>query len=322
MLSTRRWPAKGIALLLCGTVFLWASGIAPQAYRTVQANSSSATPAPTLNFQDTGTVTWTCSTAAGVTTCQATSSSSGGYSTIENSGTPLTMRTTVNMQGTGVSCADSGGITVCTINGTGVANFAQAFTAQTTVTIAHNLGTASVVVQCVDGASPPNVIVPQNIAITSINVVTVTFSSSQTGSCVVNGAAAGTATSVPFSGITAATNTTAGMLVGSGASLAPTGTGTITFNVAVGNILSKSAAYVFLPTDYAVDGDASGGSFSVKLEAAPATGQIHVLSKATAGNTLTLDGNGKTVNGAATQALTVQYSSLTVQYNGTEWRIE
>jgi hypothetical protein len=87
-------------------------------------------------------------------------------------------------------------------------------------------------------------------------------------------------------------------------------------------IVSKSAAYVFLPTDYAVDGDASGGSFSVKLEATPVTGQIHVLSKATAGNTLTLDGNGKNINGAATQPLTVQYTSYTVQYNGTEWRIE
>lgn len=48
------------------------------------------------------------------------------------------------------------------------------------------------------------------------------------GNTVDSGIPAGTATSIPFSGITGATNTTAAMLVGSGASVAPTGTGTIT----------------------------------------------------------------------------------------------
>lgn len=47
------------------------------------------------------------------------SSGGGGYSTIQDEGTPLTQRTTVNMTGAGVSCSDSGGITVCTISGGG-----------------------------------------------------------------------------------------------------------------------------------------------------------------------------------------------------------
>lgn len=315
------------------------------------------------------------------------------YNTIDSSGTPLTKRQTLNFLGTGVTCVDSAPNTNCTINGTGVANFAQSFVAQTSVTITHNLGTTSVLVQCVDGASPPNVIVPQNIAITSSNVVTVTFSVAQTGSCFVNGAAAGTATSVPFSGITTATNATATMTVGTGATLNRSGSGVIDANQVnsgtipanatltgtngsnqfisqtaavataflnifttglqglvpasgggtvnflradgtfaaptataggglVLGIVSKTTTYTFLPTDYAVDGDATGGNFTVNLEAAPVTGQIHVLAKATAANVVTLSGNGKTVNGAASQALTVQYTSLTVQYNGTEWRIE
>ena len=41
------------------------------------------------------------------------------YSTIQDEGSPLTQRSTVNFTGAGVSCTDSGGITVCTISGGG-----------------------------------------------------------------------------------------------------------------------------------------------------------------------------------------------------------
>ncbi len=151
------------------------------------------------------------------------------YNLVQQAAASLTARSTLNFTGTGVSCVDNAGAlrTDCTINGTGVANFISSFAAQTSVTVTHNLGTASVVTQCYDNASPPNVIFPQNIAVTSVNVVTVTFSVAQSGSCVVNGAAAGTATSVPFSGITGSTNSTAAMVIGTGASLNPSGSGVI-----------------------------------------------------------------------------------------------
>ena len=45
--------------------------------------------------------------------------SAGGYSTIEDEGTPLTQRSTVNFTGASIACADSGGVTVCTISGGG-----------------------------------------------------------------------------------------------------------------------------------------------------------------------------------------------------------
>lgn len=50
-----------------------------------------------------------------------TISTGGGsaYATVQDEGTPLTQRATVNFVGAGVSCADSGGITVCTIAGGG-----------------------------------------------------------------------------------------------------------------------------------------------------------------------------------------------------------
>lgn len=47
------------------------------------------------------------------------SAGGSGYNTIQDESTPLTQRTTVNFTGAGVSCTDSGGITVCTITGGG-----------------------------------------------------------------------------------------------------------------------------------------------------------------------------------------------------------
>lgn len=49
------------------------------------------------------------------------SAASTGYNTVEDETTPLTQRTTIGFTGAGVSCADSGGETVCTIPGSGSA---------------------------------------------------------------------------------------------------------------------------------------------------------------------------------------------------------
>lgn len=47
------------------------------------------------------------------------SGSSSGYSTVQDESAPLTQRSTINFTGAGVSCVDSGGITVCTVSGGG-----------------------------------------------------------------------------------------------------------------------------------------------------------------------------------------------------------
>lgn len=46
------------------------------------------------------------------------------YNLIQDEGSPLTRRTTLDFTGTGVSCADSGGITQCTITGSGTPSYA------------------------------------------------------------------------------------------------------------------------------------------------------------------------------------------------------
>jgi hypothetical protein len=111
------------------------------------------------------------------------------YNLIENSGTLLAKRQILNFLGSGVSCADAAPLTNCTINGTGIANYSQSFTSQTSVTLTDNLGTTAKLTECFDGSN--NLITPATITITDANDVTVTFSTSQTGRCVVNGAASG-----------------------------------------------------------------------------------------------------------------------------------
>jgi hypothetical protein len=82
-----------------------------------------------------------------------------------------------------------------------------------------------------------------------------------------------------------------------------------------------SGPYTIIATDYLVLGDTTAGSFSILLPAAPTTGDTYCVKKTVAANTLTFDGNGANIDGAATIAITTQYTSYTVSYNGTEWSI-
>lgn len=208
------------------------------------------------------------------------------YNLIQNGGTPIARQPTINFVNGG--CVDNSGSnrSDCTFgSSSGLSNvniYSQSFTTQTSVTLTDNAGTITKFTQCYDASSPPNWIIPQNTAITNSNNVTVTFGANQSGKCFV---------------------------IWSATSLAL-------------NTATKTGAYTFAASDYLIVGDTTGGSFSVKLEAAPMTGQIHVLKKSAAPNTLTLDGNGANVDGTATIAITTQYTSYTVQFDGSQWWIE
>lgn len=116
------------------------------------------------------------------------------YNLIQDEGSNLARRRTLNFEGAGVSCADDAGNsrTNCTIpggggGGSGVANYDQSFVAQTSVVLAHNLNTTAVLVNCYTADTPPVALIPNNIEITDADNVTVTFEVSQSGTCVVNG---------------------------------------------------------------------------------------------------------------------------------------
>ncbi|MEZ7523998.1 hypothetical protein [Burkholderia vietnamiensis] len=85
---------------------------------------------------------------------------------------------------------------------------------------------------------------------------------------------------------------------------------------------TKTGAYTATANDYTIRADGTTGAFSVTLEASPVTGQIHVVKKIdSSANAITVSGNGKNIDGAASVSLTTQYQSVRVQYNGTTWDV-
>ena len=74
-----------------------------------------------------------------------------------------------------------------TLTSPNVRKYSQSFSTVTSVVLTDNLNTTVKTTQCYDSSSPPNEIIPLNVAITDANDVTVTFSSSQSGSCIVQG---------------------------------------------------------------------------------------------------------------------------------------
>ncbi len=86
-------------------------------------------------------------------------------------------------------------------------------------------------------------------------------------------------------------------------------------------VRTVTATECFVPSDFLILGDTTSASFSVCLPATPVIGMAFELKKAVAANTLTLDGNGYTIDGAATVNLIAQYSYMRVVFNGSEWSV-
>ncbi len=101
-------------------------------------------------------------------------------------------------------------------------NYSQAFSGQTSVSMpggAHGMGTANVIVECYDGASPSRKIEADSVAVDAATFdITVTFASAQSGRCVVNGSGGAFAAQTTKSNAFAVgtTQTFQGALVASG----------------------------------------------------------------------------------------------------------
>ncbi len=116
---------------------------------------------------------------------QASGLIQSAYNLIQNGGSNLTRRQTLNFTGAGVTCVDATTKTTCTVTSGGT-NYSQAFTNQTSVVLTHNLNTAAIIVQCFNAASPAVNIDWDTLTLTDANNATVTFLISQSGTCVVN----------------------------------------------------------------------------------------------------------------------------------------
>jgi hypothetical protein len=87
--------------------------------------------------------------------------------------------------------------------------------------------------------------------------------------------------------------------------------------------LSLTASAAIGPTDGFVDVATGAGAVTVTLIDSPTDNQFHIISKQDASaNNITIDGNGKNINGAATISWNTQYQGRLLFYVGGlgEWR--
>jgi hypothetical protein len=84
--------------------------------------------------------------------------------------------------------------------------------------------------------------------------------------------------------------------------------------------VTKTGAYTATNADYVID--CTSGTFTVTLPASSGrTGRILIIKNSGAG-TITVDGNGaETIDGAATYSLAVQYATIQIISDGTNWKI-
>lgn len=83
---------------------------------------------------------------------------------------------------------------------------------------------------------------------------------------------------------------------------------------------TKSGNYTATNADVTIFVSTTGGAVTIKMPAAPVNGKLVNVKKITSdANTITVDGNGNNVEGAATQATTAALISWQMQFDGSVW---
>ncbi len=116
-----------------------------------------------------------------------TVANSGAGAAVLKTGTSVTAKTL--KAGDNVTITDgTDEITIAATGGggTGVSNYSQSFTNQTTVALTHNASTSNPLFVCYNNAVPPAVIVPHSVEATNANTLTITFNTAQSGTCAIN----------------------------------------------------------------------------------------------------------------------------------------
>ncbi len=102
------------------------------------------------------------------------------------------------------------------------------------------------------------------------------------------------------------------------------GSGTVTYTVTL--LDDTDSPYTILTTDQYLSCDVSGGTLTVDLPDAPATGRVFSVKDsggdAVSNNiTVTTDGGAVTIDGATTFVMNSAYESVDVIFNGTSYEI-
>lgn len=86
-----------------------------------------------------------------------------------------------------------------------------------------------------------------------------------------------------------------------------------------GEIKEISSDYSAQPSEIIL-ADASGGPITISLPDSPEESEMIRIKKTdSTSNTITIDGNGLTIDGDSTKNISVQYESLTFISNGSDW---
>ena len=87
-------------------------------------------------------------------------------------------------------------------------------------------------------------------------------------------------------------------------------------------IATKTTTYLMVTTDGTILADATSAPFTITLPAVPGSGEKHDVKKIDASaNIVTVDGNGKNIDGTATISIKYQNTNVEMQYDSAAWRI-
>lgn len=88
------------------------------------------------------------------------------------------------------------------------------------------------------------------------------------------------------------------------------------------NIRTVTANDTATTSDYTILANASSAALTETLPPSPIKGEIlHVKKVDGSSNSVTLSGNGFTIDGASTQVITAQYAAIAMQFDGAAWDI-
>lgn len=126
---------------------------------------------------------------------------------------------------------------------------------------------------------------------------------------------------------TTSTSTTTGSLINSGG-FGNAGTAyfgdivTLQSGAVFAATTTKTASYTVTSADYTIRADSTSAAVTITLPASPETGRIYNIKRINSGsNSVTISGNGKTIDGSSTVTISTQWTNVEVQYNGTTWDI-
>jgi hypothetical protein len=90
-------------------------------------------------------------------------------------------------------------------------------------------------------------------------------------------------------------------------------------------IKTSAGSYVVLSSDaFIVINKTVGAATTVTLEASPTSGRLIIVKDGkgdAAANNITVDGNGKNIDGASTNVISTNFQARIYIYNGTQWNV-